>query len=992
MRSLLADGHTVFIGRTIPSPVIGALIACLIIVSPVTSTTAELDERWIAVDESVENREYAQALELVERIARDASTDADRLRSARVAFEMLHRLRRFPEAQTRGMVWIELAEATGDTDEHITALHMTARICAGQDKVLLAAELMNRALEIGRDAGTDPRSLASIRVDLAMMQVSTAEYAAAGEQLGLAEDALDPTRDRNILLRLKTTRGSLKHYLGLHHQAIEEWSVAEEIARELGNDVRRAGILSRIAQSRIALQDFAEAVILLRRGLDLLPDYANRATYQTSLGVCLFELNRLEEAEAAFEKARLEAIRGGSLQLEARALGKLGQIAWAHGDAELAIDRCTRAEDLCRRSGDVENQIIWMMNTGIVLREDGRPEAAMAVLSDAESLHRARGGGINAANLDSQIGRCLADLGDDDDAEARLLSAIEGAGDNNELVWQTELALARLYRRGSREDEALRSYERALEAIETIRRSLRVEGFKRDFFRDKVGIYAETIDFVIDEIEGPARVVLGFELAERSRARAFLDSLGEARANLEDTLPESLVARETEVMSELSLLQARVRSDGSRPELERTITTLETELEEIQVAARLQNPRFDEISSVKPVSITEVQAVLLPGETVLAYFLAEDRSHLWVVRRDLASHHLLAPRSEIESAARSAYAAMMDPSSSPNLAVLYDLLLAPWLDEYAKPGGSLIIVPSGVLHFIGFEAIPMADAAPTLGDVFTTGYVPSAGSLVELRTRPTVVGKPAILALGGAEYGGDPGVDRGSAIGNLRNLGDLPHSRDEVVRVAALFPSPRSTVLLGSEATESAFKNAVGGQSVVHLATHGWIHPNEPGSSALIMGAGGGEDGLLQFREILRLPLAADLVTLSACQSALGEVVTGEGMVGLARAFFYAGTDSVVATLWNVDDAASAEFMGLFYSALREGLTKAKALRRARVELRADPRYRHPYYWAPYVVLGRGEDTVEFPRERRVGLIVTLAAILFTLAAVVVKAFAGRSG
>jgi CHAT domain-containing protein len=373
-------------------------------------------------------------------------------------------------------------------------------------------------------------------------------------------------------------------------------------------------------------------------------------------------------------------------------------------------------------------------------------------------------------------------------------------------------------------------------------------------------------------------------------------------------------------------------------------------------------------------------------ETILAYFLSNPRSHLWVVDREHITHYSLPSGAEIEAAARAAYAALIDPSSKPDLTRLADQLLGSWLAASDEVSGSVIVVPSGVLHFVPFEALPVPRSGAALGDLAVTSYAPSVGTLLELRSRPTVVTTTAVLALGDARYGPSFDTARGSSsIGGVRTLGALPHSRAEVERMAKLFPSSRSTILLGERATESALNHAGAGQSVVHLATHGWIDPNETASSARVMGEGDGEDGLLQFREILRLPLAADLVTLSACQSALGEVVTGEGMVGLARAFFFAGTDSVVATLWNVDDAATTDFMASFYDGLRRGLPKAEALRRARVELRSDPRYRHPYFWAPYVLLGRGEDLVDIPRNHRAWVLAGAAALIFAAAVLALR-------
>jgi CHAT domain-containing protein len=167
--------------------------------------------------------------------------------------------------------------------------------------------------------------------------------------------------------------------------------------------------------------------------------------------------------------------------------------------------------------------------------------------------------------------------------------------------------------------------------------------------------------------------------------------------------------------------------------------------------------------------------------------------------------------------------------------------------------------------------------------------------------------------------------------------------------------------------------------SVVHLAAHGWLDPLSAARSGLLLepgtGEGAGDDGVLALRDILALELDADLVTLSACRSGLGELISGEGMVGITRAFLHAGARSVVASLWVVDDEATAAFMSLFYGAMKDGLPVADALERARSRLRAEARWRHPFYWAPWVLVGRGDTPVPFPGESPVPLAALAGAL-----------------
>jgi CHAT domain-containing protein len=188
----------------------------------------------------------------------------------------------------------------------------------------------------------------------------------------------------------------------------------------------------------------------------------------------------------------------------------------------------------------------------------------------------------------------------------------------------------------------------------------------------------------------------------------------------------------------------------------------------------------------------------------------------------------------------------------------------------------------------------------------------------------------------------------------------LPYARVEVKSIAAQFPKTAAQLCLGREATESSLKRErLERFSQIHFATHGLIDERVPARSGVILSLVGEkqEDGVLQMSEIFNLDLNADLVVLSACQSGLGKVVRGEGMVGLTRAVMYAGADSIVVSLWNVRDSSTAEFMKGFYRHLRAGKPKAVALRQAKLDmLRSDKlAYRHPYFWAPFVLAGKSQ-------------------------------------
>jgi CHAT domain-containing protein len=259
-----------------------------------------------------------------------------------------------------------------------------------------------------------------------------------------------------------------------------------------------------------------------------------------------------------------------------------------------------------------------------------------------------------------------------------------------------------------------------------------------------------------------------------------------------------------------------------------------------------------------------------------------------------------------------------------------------WLDGIER----LYVVPHGILHYLPFAVLARGatDSGALLIEDYLLAYLPSAAALA---------------------HGREEDAPEGTLLALAPRRSRLRYASEEVEGLTEFFPE-RRLVLTGDRATEGAFKGEAEGYRVVHLATHGTFNRHNPLLSGLELEPGAGEDGRLEVHEILGLRLAAELVTLSACETALAtgyfaEIPAGDDFVGLTRAFLFAGSASVAASLWVVDDRSTLEFMQSFYRHL-DGVRKAEALALAQRELYRDQgRYGHPYYWAPFVLVGAME-------------------------------------
>jgi CHAT domain-containing protein len=290
------------------------------------------------------------------------------------------------------------------------------------------------------------------------------------------------------------------------------------------------------------------------------------------------------------------------------------------------------------------------------------------------------------------------------------------------------------------------------------------------------------------------------------------------------------------------------------------------------------------------------------------------------------------------------------------------LLLGPVAERLAS-ARRVLVLPDGPLHALPFAAL--GDPAGTgpfryLVEGRPVHLASSATTFAELAKGRRPGRAPRLLAFGDPDYSAAPGSAAASLLhgrSRVAGLAPLPASRAEVGAVLRLYRGS-SQVFVGAEATEERAKAVGADVSVVHFAAHGLVDEASPLDSSLVLALPrrwqpGDDNGLLQAWEVFeQMRIRADLVTLSACDSALGEEVSGEGILGLTRAFQYAGARAVLASLWSVNDASTTELMASFYAALGEGRSQDEALRAAQLELLRGHRWRHPRHWAAFELLG----------------------------------------
>jgi CHAT domain-containing protein len=428
---------------------------------------------------------------------------------------------------------------------------------------------------------------------------------------------------------------------------------------------------------------------------------------------------------------------------------------------------------------------------------------------------------------------------------------------------------------------------------------------------------------------------------------------------------------------------------------------------------RASSPRYVDLVEPLPVAASELQQRLLDSDTVLLEFVLGDaQSWLWAITQGTFDSYKLPPRAEIDAAARRMYDLLTarqparGPRPAPHGARIADadaqlsvaearlsrLLLASIEPRLRKAwrGKRLVIVASGSLEYVPFGVLPLSSGHRLLADHEVVN-LPSATVLAALRReasqrpppRRTLaliadpvfdpsdprVQQPAMrisnrasnsmtVAAADRPAASEAALRRAASGFTRGGFARLPFSREEVSAIAELVP--RNSVL---QATDFQASRAlvVGDQlsqyRFVHFATHGILNSRHPELSGLVLSLvdekGRPQNGFLRLQEIYDLRLGADVVVLSACQTALGKEIKGEGLVGLTRGFMYAGAQRIVASLWQVDDLATSQLMKAFYRGmLKDGLRPAAALRAAQLDMMTQERWAAPYYWAAFTLQG----------------------------------------
>jgi tetratricopeptide (TPR) repeat protein len=814
-----------------------------------------------------------------------------------------------------------------------------------QEVLRISVEIRNRANEAGarNNIGEVYRNIGEYKKALSYHQ----------EALKIAME----TGYRELKAVTLDNIGKFYFVTGEYEQALHYYQEAWIIRKKIGDRAGESATLSNegliyghIGDQDRALDHFREALGIKRE----IGDRAGEATVLLNIGWVFENTGEYKQAANYYNAVLSLAKEIKDESLEGPALNNIGAVLVAAGEYQQALNYCQDALRICRKNEVKPGVAAALTNMGRIYKATGEYEQALSCLMSALTVAKEVGDRIIEQSIHAYIGDVHGKQGKWTEA----------------VVW----------------------YKQSISLLEEIRSKAGGSEAKESFLEQYIDAYQGIVKTLFQlNLSDSA-----FHYAERSKARSFVELLYEASVGVKKGIDDTLLQEENRLYGRLFNLKEvlkRKPSEAQRAERLEEQDSLKHELDLLKEKIRSTNPIYAELKYPPSITVDYVQdSILKEGEVLVEYFWGEEEVYVFVIGRYNFYTDRVRILSEdlgekVVNLVKPLYKGSDNDFDSALAYELYEVLFQPLEEKIAQANGNapsraLIIVPDGMLYYLPFEVLVTKTGEGSPGSTDTGAeylvyryplvYSPSATALKPsiLHHRKTESYERDLLAL--APFGKvedevtskEAQTTRETPLFSqtLRDYVDgqqpLRYSGKEVETICRYYL--KAVAKIGSEATEAFFRAHSMGSRYMHLATHGYLDPEQPMYSGLEL-----SDGILQTYEIFNMDIDVDLAVLSGCQTGLGQFKLGGGYVGLSRAFFYSGTPSLLVSLWSVSDPSTAEFMTQFYKNLRRGMNKTEALREAKEWMIKEgyhtdeygnvTNYGHPYYWAPFILIGAHE-------------------------------------
>jgi CHAT domain-containing protein/tetratricopeptide (TPR) repeat protein len=922
---------------------------------------------------------YHQALDLYQR-AGDRKWEAETLiKIGEVSYflgEPKKALEKFNQALT---IYQEVDNRRGED----TTLINIGFVYYSSGESQKALEKYNEALLISKQLG-DRRAEAITLNHIGLAYGALGEIRKALDKYQEALPILREVGDRKVEAATVNNIGTAYDSLGESQKALEKYNESLPISRSVGDYGGEAAaqhnigaIYESLGDMPKALEKYNESLLINRK----IGDRRGEAFALTGIGTVYRLSGESQKAIAKYNESLSILREIGDRRVEAITLNNIGGVYRSSGEMQMALEKFDESLPISRAIGDRKTEASTLYNIGIIYMLLGGAEKALEKFNEVLPIVRAVSN--HRGEADTLLGIAQAEQKRGNLVQASR--AIEGA-----------IGIIESLRTNISSQELRASYFAS----------------RQEFYQSYIDILMDQHR----QKPSAAFDAAAFTVSERARARSLLELLTESRIDLRQGVDSSLLERERslqQLLNAKAAVQARILNRKHTPEqadaAANEITSITSEFDEVKAQIRARSPRYAALTQPQTLNLIEIQQQLLDEDTLLLeYSLGEKHSYLWLVSQRSVDTYELPSRAEISTTTRRVYEILTvrpkrgtppDGQFITQAQALSRMLLGPVASRLGSK--RLVIVAPGTLSYLPFAVLPIpANDNQSAGDYeplvakHEIVNLPSASVLSVIRRemagRQQATKSIAVLAdpvfeaddprlisaknsnasaksqaaqVSSAKvHAEESELTRSIRTMNLANartgLTRLVFSRQEAEGIFALVPGGKGLKATDFDASRSlVLSGELSRYRILHFATHGMLNSEHPELSGLVFSLvdreGRQQDGFLRLHEVYNLQLNAGLIVLSACETGLGKEIKGEGLIGLTRGFMYSGVPRVVASLWNVDDLATAELMKLFYrSLLKDGLPAAAALRAAQVEMSRQKRWASPYYWAGFVLQG----------------------------------------
>jgi len=645
---------------------------------------------------------------------------------------------------------------------------------------------------------------------------------------------------------------------------------------------------------------------------------------------------------------------------------------------QMRLGDVQQAYDFYIKSGSLMGTALASLRLGEINEKNNKPDQAEYYFKKSDSTFKNIGS--NAGQAYAKLGLCRVFINKDMlCASSSLIEQIINLTENPEIEWQLLFEKGRIFEKHNEIDSAIQEYFKSIDIIEKIRGDLSIEEFRSAYMMDKMHVYERLIMLLLEHSEGGIIINLeqspietAFYYSERARSRSFLDILGNNKIRSKQSSDTTLLAKEIRLRLQIQKvtkdIEMRKFNEPDAVELKKYLDLLNKEYIKTLDLIKLSNTDYNSLISVEPSKLSEIQDLVGNKSAIIDYWIGKEKSVIWIITNKTIFTKMLDTgadkieelvsdcRAQINPGARNEYKLL--------LTELYNTLISP-IEPEINGCESLYIIPHRSLHFLPFQAL-IDSSGKYLIEKFNISYAPSSSVLKLCSLKKYNINNDFLgMALGDMLIG---------------NFPPLPGTQAELNQIVQLYPG--ATARYENETSETYFKTEAKNHNIIHLATHGFLDSRRPMNSYLLLPFDDKNDGQLTVNEIFDLNLKSKLVVLSACETGLGLLSNGDELIGLSRAFIYAGTPAIIVSLWPVEDASTALLMTRlhqYYSAgyrLQDALTLAQrdlinnnlegSIKRGastvvwdkvlkyEIESGNKSKGKNPFFWAPFILIGYG--------------------------------------